>query len=156
MTVRLVEPEILTYEALIVVVPAATAVTVPMELEALLTVAADGFDEVQTTTDVRFCVVLSEKVPVAVNCCAAPAVMSALAGVTVMDASEDELTVTVVEPEILPKVAVMDAVPGANDVALPLVPAIDAIEGADELQVARDVRSWVVLSEKVPVAVNCS
>jgi len=54
--------------AIIVVVPAATAVASPLEPAALLIVAIDPFEELHVTDDVRFCVVVSENVPVAVNC----------------------------------------------------------------------------------------
>jgi hypothetical protein len=71
----------------------------------------------------------------------------------------------VVEPEMFPgvgwvtvTVAVIVVVPAATGVALPLLPAallIVATDGTDELQVADVVRSCIVLSEKVPVALNC-
>lgn len=67
-TVSVVEPEMLPDAALIVVVPAATDVASPYEPAALLIVATPVLDELQVTVFVRFCVVLSEYVPVAVNC----------------------------------------------------------------------------------------
>ncbi len=84
--------------------------------------------------------------------------MLVLAGVTVMDKSVAGVTVRVVEDEMLPAVAVMLVVPAATGVAIPLEPAallIVAIKAADEFQVTDEVRSCVLLSEKLPVAVNC-
>jgi hypothetical protein len=40
------------------------------------------FEELQATVVLRSCMVPSEKVPIAVNACAAPAAMDAVAGVT--------------------------------------------------------------------------
>ena len=48
-------------------------------------VATEGVADAQVTWLVRFSVELSEKVPVAVNCSAAPTAMLGLAGVTVID-----------------------------------------------------------------------
>jgi hypothetical protein len=50
--------------AVIVVLPAPMVLTSPL----LLTLANAGFEEVQVRSALRFCVELSEKVPVAVNC----------------------------------------------------------------------------------------
>ena len=66
---------------MIVDVPAATPVASP----AVLIVATDDVADAQVTWLVRFCVELSENVPVAVNCWVAPAVMLGLAGVTAID-----------------------------------------------------------------------
>ena len=63
-TVRVVLPEILPKLAIMVVLPAATAVARPL----LLTVATDGFEELQVTCEVKSFVVPSENVPVAANC----------------------------------------------------------------------------------------
>jgi hypothetical protein len=82
-TVKVVDPEILPDVAVIVVVPPATPVARP--LDEIVAVAV--FDELQATDPVMFCVVLSEYVPVAVNCCVAPIKMLGLAGVTAMEAS---------------------------------------------------------------------
>jgi len=55
-TVSPVEPDMLTEVAMMVVVPAATAVAFPLEA----IVATDTFDELHVTDVVRFCVELSE------------------------------------------------------------------------------------------------
>jgi hypothetical protein len=63
-TVRVVDAETLPDTAMIVVVPAATGVAMPV----LLTVATDGAVELQVTDVVIFWVALFKNVPVAVNC----------------------------------------------------------------------------------------
>ncbi len=159
LTVRILVPDMLPDAAVIVAVPAATGVICPLEPAALPTVATVVADELQVTDAVMSCVLLSEKIPVAVNCSVVPRATRGLVGVTAMDLSVAELTIRVVEPEMLPEVAVMVAVPAATDVACPLEPAallIVATDAADELQVTDVVMSCVLLSEKVPVAENCS
>jgi hypothetical protein len=54
---------------------------------------------------VKFCVELSEKVPVAVNCSVAPFAIEGFAGVTAIDTSVAAVTVRVVEPVIPPETA---------------------------------------------------
>ena len=71
-TVRVVEFDKPPDVAVIVVEPAATGVANPLKPAALLMVATDAADELQVTVVVRFCVELSEYVPVAVNCLVAP------------------------------------------------------------------------------------
>ncbi len=67
-TVSGVEPETVPSNAVMVVDPCAAAVATPFEPLALLTLAMLVADELQLTAEVRFCVVLSVYVPVAVNC----------------------------------------------------------------------------------------
>ncbi len=67
-----------------------------------------------------------------------------------MDTSVAELTVRVVEPEILPDVAVIVAVPAATGVASPeelIVLLIVATDVADEPHITDAVISFVLLSE---------
>ena len=80
-TVRPVEPTIEPEVACIVVLPAATPVARP----AAVIVATAVLVEVQATDPVRFCVLLSLYVPVAMNCCVAPLAIEAFAGVTAID-----------------------------------------------------------------------
>ena len=68
-----VDPDILPDVAVIVVEPAATDVALPLEPAALLMAATVVDDDFQVTDVVRFCVELSEYVPVAVNCFDVPA-----------------------------------------------------------------------------------
>src|SRR5437773_5282149 len=79
-------------------------------------------------------------------------------GVTVIVDRVAAVTVSVVLPETPPSVAVIVVVPAATDVARPCDPPallIVATAVLDELQVTWLVRSCVVQSLKVPVAVNC-
>src|SRR2546428_456471 len=121
-TVSVVFPETSPSVAVIVVVPAATDVAKPCEPPALLIVATAVLDELQVTWVVRSCVVLSLKVPVAVNCRVVPFAMLGLVGVTVIVDRVAAVTVSVVLPETPPKVAVIVVVPAATDVARPALP----------------------------------
>ena len=70
----------------------------------------------------------------------------------------DGLTVSRVEPLILPVTALIVLVPAANAVARPCVPAallIVATPVFDELHCTVFVMSCTLLSVNVPVAVNC-
>jgi hypothetical protein len=146
-TVRFVFPEILPEVAITVVEPAEAAVTKPVAL----TVATDVSDELQVTCVVISWLVVSEYVPVAVNCWGVPTSMIGLAGVTAMEDRVAEFTVRVVLAEILPEVAVMVVVPIETAMARPVLSTV-ATDGFDELQVTCVV--WLVPSEYVPVAVN--
>jgi len=84
--------------------------------------------------------------------------MLGFVGVIARDTSVAEVTVTVVEPEMLPEVAVIVAEPAALEVVNPFAPAVlltAATDPFDETQVTDVVRSCVVSSEYVPVATNC-
>lgn len=153
-TVRVVEPETLPDVAVIVVEPAATEVAIPLEPVALLIEAAPVLEELQLTDAVISCVVLSENVPVAVNCCVVPFAMLGLVGVTVMATSCAAVTVRRVEPDTLPAFAEIVALParlqftlmrpGAFAAAAVTSPVISATLESDELQVIDAVRSSVV------------
>lgn len=87
-----------------------------------------------------------------------PRTMLGFFGVIARDTSVAGVTVSDVDPETLPKAALIVVAPAASDVARPLEPAVllmVAMDVVDELQVTEVVRSWVVLSENVPVAINC-
>lgn len=146
--------------AVMVVVPCARVAANPRVPVALLTVATCVFDDAHTAEAVMSCVVLSEKVPVAVNCSLPPAAMLVaageteielrVAGVTVSTAGGTEVTVA--------NEARMFVVPVPLDSASPNVPAVFptvATEGVEELQIAKVVRSCVPPPASVPVAVNC-
>lgn len=75
-------------------------------------------------------------------------------GLTVIDTRTGAYTVSPDDPEMLPRVAVIVVAPAASVVANPPA-AIVAMFGALELQFAEEVRSWVLPSLYVPVAVNC-
>jgi hypothetical protein len=67
-----------------------------------------------------------------------------------MDTSVSEVTVNVVDPDILPDVAVIVVEPAVVELASPLEPPallMAATAAADEFQVTDAVKSCVVLSE---------
>lgn len=72
------------------VVPALTALVRPFEPDVSLTVATPGFDDVQVAHVVRFCCVplLSDNVPMAMNCKVVPgAMLGGAGGATFIDAT---------------------------------------------------------------------
>ena len=97
--------------AVIDVTPTPAAVASPLEPAALLTDAMVVSEEAQATDAVRFCVELSVYVPVAVNCWVVLSAMLGLDGVMAIDTSVAAVTVKFVEPEIVPRVAVIVAGP---------------------------------------------
>jgi hypothetical protein len=139
-TVRVALPEIVPRVPVIVAVPAATAVAMPV----LLTVATDMFAELHATCVVISKLVPPEYAPEAANCWVNPTGMPGLAGVTDMEESVAEVTVRVALPEMVPEVALMVAVPGAMAVAKPLLSTVTA-DVLDELQ-----RTCMVISKLVP------
>src|SRR5262249_58538459 len=80
--------------------------------------------------------------------------MLGLAGVTAIDSRAALVTVRVVDPLMLPIVALIFEVPVALAVANPAAEMV-ATEVVAEAQVTWPVRSCVELSVNVPVAVNC-
>jgi hypothetical protein len=80
-------------------VPAPTVLTSPL----LLTVASEVFDDVQVRSLLKFWVVLSEKVPVAVICWLVPAAMLGIGGVRAIEATVAGVTVTVKVDETVPQ-----------------------------------------------------
>ncbi len=77
--------------AVIVTVPRLPADARPLTvIDAML-----FFDELQVTVSVMFCVVPSENVPVAVNCCTVPRGMDAFTGVTAIETRVALVTVRV-------------------------------------------------------------
>ena len=75
-----------------------------------------------------------------------------------MDTSAAAVTVSEVEPETLPELAVMLVEPAATPNASPLEPVallMVAMELSDVLQTTEFVMSCIVLSVKVPMALNC-
>jgi hypothetical protein len=134
--VRVLFPEIIPEVAVMVAVPAATAVTKPV----LLTVATDELEELQVTCVVTSRPVPSEYKPEAANCWVTPTGMLGLTGVTDMEDRVAEVAVRFVLPEIVPEVAVMVAVPAATAVAMPVLLTV-ATDGLEEVQVTRVVIS---------------
>src|SRR5437667_7578752 len=153
-TVRLPEPLTDPDAAVIVTAPEARALARPWLPTVLLTVATVPSEELQCAVAVTSCVLLSLNVPVAVNCWVVPKGMEAFAGATVMATSAAALTVNVVAPLVLPEVALIVVVPWVRLVAKPVMLMVATPVGL-ELQVTEFVRSCVLLSLNVPVAVNC-
>ena len=83
------------------------------------------------------------------NCCVVPLAMEGVAGVTAMDTRVAAVTVRLVAPVMLPRVALMVVVPALTPEARPsLVAALEmlATAGAEEAQVTVVVKFWVELS----------
>ena len=156
MTAKVVAPLIFVAGsiAVMVVVPTATEVTKPFVPAALLIVAVAVLEELHVADAVRFCVVPSVYVPVAVNCIVLPRAIEGLTGVISIETNWAAVTVKVVLPAIAPDVAVIVVEPTASDVARPLL-LIVATPVFDELQTTCPVKSCVVASVNVPVAINC-
>jgi hypothetical protein len=76
------------------------------------------------------------------------------AGVTDMEMRVAEVTVRVVFPEIVPRVAVIVGIPAAAAVAKPVLSTV-ATDVRDELQMVCVVISKLVPSEYTPEALNC-
>ena len=94
------------------------------------------------------------KVPVAVNCWVVPSGTDAVAGATASETRAALVTVRVEVPLMPESVAVMVVDPGALLVAIPTLEMVAALV-FDELQVEELVRSLLVWSLYVPVALNC-
>lgn len=111
-------------DALIVLeVAVTTAVPMPVLVAspAVVTVNTVVSLELQVTVLVRSCVVPSEYVPNAVNCCFVPSATEALPGDTVSETSAAGVTVRVLEPVTDPEVAVIAVCPVPTLVARPPV-----------------------------------
>lgn len=138
--------------AVTVAVPRLRAVTSPLTvIEAMLV-----FEELHVTVPVMSCVVPSENVPVAVNCCNVPSGIDGDAGVTAIEFAVAFVTVRVALEKMLPTVAVMAELPAAMPIASPGAPftLMPATATFPELHCTAPVMFWVLPSLKVPVAVN--
>ena len=82
-------------------VPIPAAVTEPPAVTVATLVAC----EVHVTEPVKFCVELSEKVPVAVNCSELPLAIERFGAVTAIDTNVAALTVSVADPWMFPEEA---------------------------------------------------
>ena len=92
------------------------------------------------------------------NCCVVPKAIEAFAGDKAIEDNAAALTVSVVEPEMAPDIAVMVVCPVLTLVASPLVPAVllmVAIVKMLDVQVTVPVMFCVLPSVYDPVAVNC-
>ena len=96
--------------------------------------------------------------PIALSCTVVPLGIEGFAGMTLIEVITAGVTVTVVAPDTPPRVAVIVALPAPVPITRPWLPAalLTVTGGAEEAQVTNAVRSWVVPSEKFPVALSCS
>ncbi len=146
----LIEPE----AAVMVTVPRFEAVAMPLTvIDTML-----FFDELQVTVPVMICVVPSENVPVAVNCCNVPRGIDAFAGVTAIETRVALVTVRIALEEMLPELAVIVEVPAAIPIASPGTPftLMLATELFPEVHCTDAVTFCVLPSVKVPIAANCT
>jgi len=137
----------------IVVEPAPSGVGKPWLPVGLLIVATPGFEEAHVTELVRSGALPSELVPVALNCWVALEAMDGFAGEIASETSTG-LTLSEVDPVIVPQLAAMVVDPDPTAVTRPL-PVIVATFGALELQITLLVRFCVLPSLFCPVAVYC-
>jgi hypothetical protein len=136
--------------AVIGVLPAVSPVARPV----LSTLATLPAVEVHVAALLRSCVLLSVKVPVAVNCFVRPAAIDGFAGVTAIDAMTAGVTVADTVLLIEPSVAVIVTVPKATVATFPL-PSMLAMVESEEFQIT-PLRSCVLPSVNRPTAVICS
>jgi hypothetical protein len=150
-TVTDVEPVTEPSVAVMVADPAATPLTKP----ASLTVAFAIVEELQVTRSVTSQVLASLFVPVAASCCVVLIGTVGLVGVTAMETGVAHtfalVTVICVEAEKVPECAVTVVGPVALPVTTPAALTV-AVSGIEELHVTEAVKSFVVPSEKLPMA----
>ena len=137
--------------AVIVAVPALNPDTSPE----LFTLAAAGLYEAQVTVPVRFCTLPFVNVPRAMSCKVVPGCTVGFTGVTAMDISAGGATVSKVEPGGREaNVAEIVVLPWARLVANPEL-FTDATAGFVDIHAATLVRSCVLWSVRIPIALNC-
>ena len=136
-TVSVVDPVTLPIVAEMLVVPACTADAKPVES----TPAVAVIDEAHVTPFVRISVELSLNVPRTMDCSVFPAATDGFAGNTAIDRSSAGVTVNVVDPEILPRVAEIVEVPVVRAVAVPAL-LIDATLGLGEIAENKPCFPW--------------
>ena len=119
----------------IVALPAATAVAKP---DAVM-LATAVLVELQVAEPVRSWLLPSLNIPVAVNCCVAPGLMFAFAGVMEMDTKAGAVTVRVVDPATEPELACIVVLPAVTPLANPAL-VIVATAVVLEFQMTEAVR----------------
>ena len=146
--------ETLPEVAVIIVVPAEMPVASPFVGDVSLIVATAGFDEFQVTVPVIVCTLLSLNVPVAINCCLVDDAIVGLVGAIVIETSFGAM-VKLTEPLTALMLALTETLPLACAVSVPFAATVASPAG-DVAQVTDTVRSLVLLSLYLPVAVSCS
>lgn len=129
-------------------------VPAPVARPDALTVATAEFEEDQVTELVRFCVVPSLKVPLAVNWSVVPFAIEVLAPEIAIDCSVAAVTVRAKVLDVIPlweAVTLVEPTPLLVARPLELIVATVVFE---EVQVTELLMSCVLPSVKVPVAVN--
>lgn len=139
-TVRLHDPETVPRVALITLLPLASLVVIPLLPGVSLTVATFGPEELQWTELVRSCVEPSVNVPAAVNAWFDSIGIATLAGFTMIETTDAGVTLSGIDPLVLPTDAVIVAVPVAKEVPSALEFTVATV-GFPELHVAEAVRS---------------
>jgi len=129
-----------------VVVPFATALASPFVPAVLLIVAMFIWLELHVTVVVRFCVLLSVYLPVAVNCSVPVVLMVGFAGVTAIETNVAAVTVKVADPLTAPETAFILLVPTPAAVTIPPEVTVATLVVC-ELQVTELVMFCVELSE---------
>lgn len=133
--------------------PAPTILARPAVCGESLIVAMLASLELQCPVPVMSLTVPSVYVPVAVNCCVNPSGTDASGGAIVMETSAAAFIVSEVDPLTPALVAVMFADPLPDVIANPVLLIFTRSES--EVHEALEVKSWVVPSLNVPMAVNC-
>ena len=129
-------------------------IAAPVAKPLVLTLTVAGLELLHVAVLLRFCVLPSLKVPVAVNCTLVPLAIEELFALMVIDCNVAAVTVSAKLFELIPFwAAVILLEPIAVPVAIPAA-VILTFAGVDELHVTEFVRSCVVLSVNVPIAVN--
>jgi hypothetical protein len=149
LTVMVAEALIVPRLALIKVEPPLKPLANPV----LLIPATAGVEELQLTNVVKFCVLPSLYCPVAANCWFCPIAIVGFVGLIVMRERVAGITVRTVKLLTAPAVAVIVTWPVTMQLATP-PDVMEATDGAEEVQFTEAVRSCVLPSVKVPVAVN--
>jgi hypothetical protein len=119
LTVKVVEPCTDPAVAVILAVPVSPLLANPWLPLLLLMVATEVVSELHCTVAVMFCVLPSVKVPVAENGTVVPSGIVGIAGVMAIVTNVAGFTVSVVVPEIDPKIAVTLVPPTATLAASP-------------------------------------
>jgi hypothetical protein len=118
-TVSSVELLTLPEVAVTSAVPRPTLCATPAEVM----VAVETVSEDHVTVLVRFCMLPSVNVPVAVNGCIVPSAIDGVAGVIASETSAAEVTLKLVDPDTEPDVAVIVALPWPTLLAKPALAA---------------------------------
>lgn len=133
--------EIPLWVAVMLLDPVATA-----EAKPPLTFTAAALEELQLAELVRFCVLPSLKVPVAVNCSEVPLAIEAFDPLTVIDCSVAAVTAKAKIFDVIPPcVAVMLLEPTATPVNRPPVVMV-AVAGVEDVQATEPVKFCVLPS----------